>query len=171
MSSTTIGIIVLSVFCVSMGGWVWVLRSREKKHQSENQTRVNNLLQMLEQQQKHRIQSIQTVASAMQQGQCEYIEGCIRIRKGNQSIMLIEQVQPDLLQLEPFTIFETIYQDTMHIPIKGHWEALDKKVKAKFLKQMNSVKLSHEQAIEQGLQAIVSYQFSLKPQQNTITND
>ena len=126
MSQTEIVIVaLLSLFCVIMLTVVLLLWRRQRTRFKDNQQRIENLQVMLQEQYQHRVDSIRVIANAMDEGQCEFTEGCIRLK------MLIDQLDPTLLEREELAIISHIYAETEHMPIKEDWKQLDKKIKTK----------------------------------------
>ena len=117
---------ILTVFCLSMLALVAWLYTRQRKAFKTNQARIVGLQDMLKKQYQHRVESIGVIASAMKDKQCEYTEGCIRLKQ------LIEQVEPELLTLDEFSVIELVFRETEHMPINEQWQQLDKKAKSKF---------------------------------------
>ena len=126
MSQTDIVLIaVLSFLCMIMLKVVIYIWWRQRVRLQENQARIAKLQGMLKEQYEHRVDSIRVIVNAMDEDQCEYTEGCIRLK------MLLDQIAPELLQQPEYAIIETMYKETEHMPIKEDWKQLDKKVKAK----------------------------------------
>ncbi|HCH23920.1 MAG TPA: hypothetical protein DE179_06455 [Oceanospirillaceae bacterium] len=150
----TVLIALLSAFCLGMLSLVIVLLGRQRARVKENQRRIENLQLMLQEQYKHRVDSIRVIANAMDEGQCEFTEGCIRLK------MLIDQLNPELLQREEFAIITHIYAETEHMPIKEDWKKLDKKVKNKLTNERIALEGKNHAAIAAAVKALRQYQFA-----------
>ena len=151
---TTYMIAILTVFCIAMLTLVIWLYSRQKKARSDNQTRIVGLQDMLKKQYQHRVESIAVIASAMKDKQCEYTEGCIRLKQ------LVEQVEPDLLTRDEFSVIALVFSATEHMPINEQWQQLDKKAKSKFTQQRFALETEHKLAIHEAVSALLQHQFT-----------
>ena len=145
---------ILTIFCLSMlilVGWLYM---RQKKARNVNEARILGLQEMLQKQYQHRVESIGVIASAMKDKQCEYTEGCIRLKK------LVEQVEPDLLTRDQFSVIALVFSATEHMPINEQWQQLDKKAKSKFTQQRFTLEAKHKDAIHKAVVALQSHQFA-----------
>ncbi len=155
MSQTDIIIIaLLSLFCLIMLKVVLFLWWRQQARLKENQQRIKNLQVMLQEQYQHRVESIQIIVNAMDEGQCELTEGCIRLR------MLISQIDAELLKQEKLAIIDFIYAQTEHMPIKEDWKKLDKKVKTKLTNERYALEGQHRFAIEKAVKVLKQHVFA-----------
>jgi len=132
-------------------GWLYI---RQRNALKTNQARIAGLQDMLKKQYQHRVESIGVIASAMMDKQCEYTEGCIRLKQ------LVEQVEPELLGQDEFKVIERIYSETEHMPIKEQWKQLDKSAKQKFTQQRLKLEAKHEAAIHAAVVALKQHQFA-----------
>lgn len=151
--STIFLIAVLIIFCLIMLKIVSSLRQQQKHRQATNQQRIENLQSMLKQQYEHRVDSIHVIANAMDEGQCEYTEGCIRLKH------LIGQINPDLLAQDKYRVIDTIYKATEHMPIKEDWKALDKKIQTKLSNERYALEAKHKEDIEVAVKSLRDYAF------------
>ena len=147
-------IAVLSLFCVIMLTVVLLLWRRQRARLKDNQQRIENLQVMLQEQYQHRVDSIRVIANAMDEGQCEFTEGCIRLK------MLIDQLDPTLLEREELAIISHIYAETEHMPIKEDWKKLDKKVKTKLTNERFALEGKNHEAIATAVKALRQHQFA-----------
>ena len=155
MSQTEIVIVaLLSLFCVIMLTVVLLLWRRQRARLKDNQQRIENLQVMLQDQYQHRVDSIRVIANAMDEGQCEFTEGCIRLK------MLIDQLDPTLLEREELAIISHIYAETEHMPIKEDWKQLDKKVKTKLTNERFALEGKNHEAIAAAVKALRQHQFA-----------
>ena len=152
--STSYIITLLAAFCIVMLALVIWLYARQKKAFKANQTRILGLQEMLEKQYQHRVDSIGVIASAMKDKQCEYTEGCIRLKQ------LVEQVEPELLTLDAYSVIELVFTETEHMPINEQWKQLDKKAKSKFTQQRLALEAKHQDAIHTAVVALKTHQFA-----------
>ena len=153
MSSNTL-IVLLAVFCILMFGLVGWLYMRQRAALKINQARIAGLQDMLKKQYQHRVESIGVIASAMMDKQCEYTEGCIRLKQ------LVEQVEPEILGKEEFKVIKLMYSETEHMPIKEQWTQLDKTAKQKFTQQRFKLEAKHEVAIHAAVVALKKHEFA-----------
>ena len=145
---------ILTIFCLSMLALVSWLYLGQKKIRNVNQTRIIALQEMFQKQYQHRVESIAVIASAMKDKQCEYTEGCIRLKK------LVEQVEPSLLIRDEFSVIALVFSATEHMPINKQWQQLDKKTKSKFTQQRFALEAKHKDAIHEAVVALQSHQFA-----------
>ncbi len=154
MSQTDIILIaILSLMCLVMLNVVIYIWRRQRNRLRENQQRIANLQGMLQEQYEHRVDSVKVIVNAMDEGQCEYTEGCIRLK------MLLDQIAPQLLLQEDYAIIETMFKETEHMPIKEDWQQLDKKVKAKLTNERFALEGKHKQAISTAVKNLRAHQF------------
>ncbi len=100
-------------------------------------------------QMKSIIESITSIAKAMQQEQCPTIEGCIRLK------VLIDQLRLDDAIRDDFEVFYTIYDKTAHIPTHQGWKDLKTKEKMTHTKLMMELEVEHESAINQAVDKVI----------------
>ena len=153
MSTPTL-IILLTVFCITMFVVVTWFYTRQRRALKTNQARIAGLQDMLKKQYQHRVESIAVIASAMKDKQCEYTEGCIRLKQ------LVEQVEPDLLTQDEFSVIALVFSATEHMPINEQWQQLDKKAKSKFTQQRFALEAEHKDAIHKAVVALQNHQFA-----------
>ena len=146
-------IVTLAIFCVAMLGLVIYLLWSQRQRLQQNQQRIAQLQEMLEQQYQHRVSSIQIIVKAMAEEQCEYTEGCIRL------YMLMSQLDPSLFEQQDLAVIKLMYTETEHMPIKEDWKSLDKKVKTKLTNQRIALENQHKQAIGVAVCTLQQHQF------------
>ena len=100
-------------------------------------------------QMKSIIESITSIAKAMQQEQCPTIEGCIRLK------VLIDQLRLDEVIRDDFEVFYTIYDKTAHIPTHQGWKDLKTKEKMTHTKLMMELEVEHESEINQAVEKVI----------------
>ncbi|ACV26869.1 DUF2489 domain-containing protein [Kangiella koreensis] len=101
------------------------------------------------------IESIISIAKAMQHEQCPTIEGCIRLK------VLIDQLRLDEQLRDNFTVFYTIYDKTAHIPTHEGWKDLKTKEKMMHTKLMMEIESEYESEIKQSVdKAVLHFQSS-----------
>ena len=147
-------IVVLSLFCLLMLKWVLSLWWRQRVRKKTNQQRIQSLQVMLQKQYEHRITSIGVIANAMEQGQCEFTEGCIRLKH------LIDQTHPQLLVQDEYAIIAFINSQTEHMPIKEDWKKLDKMVQGKLTKERYALEAKYRSDIEAAVKALQAHKFT-----------
>lgn len=153
MSTTTL-ILLFTLFCMAMLGLISWLYIRQRRAFKTNQERIFGLQEMLKKQYRHRVESIAVIASAMVDKQCEYTEGCMRLT------LLLEKVEPELLQQDEFSVIALMYRETEHMPIIEQWQQLDKKAKHKFTQQRFKLEAKHEKAIHAAVTALQQHEFA-----------
>lgn len=99
-------------------------------------------------------QSVRVIARALTQGQCELVEGCIRLKR------LLDHLAPGLHEHETFGVFNEVYQKTCHIPILDDWKALKLRQRTAYLKEMALVEEVHKAEVLAAARGLDSYRFS-----------
>ena len=132
---------------------VWMLYT-QRKALKQNQGRIAALQDMLKKQYANRVESIRVIVSAMLDQQCEYTEGCIRLKQ------LIEQVEPKLLEREDMAVIALMYSETEHMPIKEQWKELEKKAKQKFTQQRLNLETKHQADIHAAVLSLKQHEFA-----------
>lgn len=100
-------------------------------------------------QMKSIIESITSIAKAMQQEQCPTIEGCIRLK------VLIDQLRLDDTIRDDFEVFYTIYDKTAHIPTHQGWSDLKSKEKLTHTKLMMELEAEHRSDISEAVDRVI----------------
>lgn len=100
-------------------------------------------------QMKSVIESITSIAKAMQQEQCPTIEGCIRLK------VLIDQLRLEEHLKDNFTVFYTVYDKTAHIPTHQGWKDLKTKEKMVHTKLMMEIESEYESDIKQAVDKVI----------------
>lgn len=95
------------------------------------------------------IESITSIAKAMQQEQCPIIEGCIRLK------VLIDQLRLNEDLRDNFTVFYTIYDKTAHIPTHQGWQDLKTKEKMTHTKLMMELEAEYKSEINQAVDRVI----------------
>ncbi|WP_417446301.1 DUF2489 domain-containing protein [Kangiella sp.] len=104
-------------------------------------------------QMKSVIESITSIAKAMQQEQCPTIEGCIRLK------VLIDQLRLDDVIRDEFAVFYTIYDKTAHIPTHQGWKDLKTKEKMTHTKLMMELEAEYQSEINEAVdKAIIHFE-------------
>lgn len=120
--------------------------NKQKKaiHQSELAQAEKHDAQM-----KSIIESITSIAKAMQHEQCPVIEGCIRLK------VLIDQLRLDEVLRDEFAVFYTIYDKTAHIPTHQGWKDLKTKEKMTHTKLMMELEAEHQSDIHEAVDKVI----------------
>ena len=100
-------------------------------------------------QMKSIIESITSIAKAMQQEQCPTIEGCIRLK------VLIDQLRLDEVIRDDFEVFYTIYDKTAHIPTHQGWKDLKTKEKMTHTKLMMELEAKYQSDINEAVDKVI----------------
>ena len=152
MSTNTL-IVLLILFCIVMVGIIVVILTREVNASKRNEQRITDLQEILKKQYTHRVESIDVIARAMVDKQCELIEGCIRLKQ------LLDCVEADLLRRDEYKVISLIYSETEHMPIKEQWKQLDKKAKQKFTQHRLALEAKHSEEIHVAVSALQQHEF------------
>ena len=99
------------------------------------------------------IQSIRVLAMTIEQDQVEYSEACIRI-KG-----LLDEIAPELLEKEPFTVFKTVSDGTQHMPTHEARLQTNRKFIRKLDQERFALEREHHHHIREAASAIRYYPF------------
>ena len=147
-------ILLLLIFCFAMITFIAFFFHRQYKSNAVNQKRINDMKKMLKKQYEDRVHSIDVIARAMIDKQCELAEGCIRVKQ------LLDYVEADLLTKDPYKVIALMYSETEHMPIKEQWKQLDKAAKKKFTLQRVKLEDRHEEAIHAAAVALQQHEFA-----------
>ena len=142
-------VIILGSLSVILGLWY-----RRQRTRADNRARLADLHKTMAKQQQERQQSVNIIAQAMLEDQCDLTEGCIRLT------WLIQALDNSLLDHPDYSILKTITDKTQHMPIKEAWQALDKRAKAKFTRERLALEQTHAEAIRQAAKGLRAYQFA-----------
>ncbi|MFE8071332.1 DUF2489 domain-containing protein [Marinobacteraceae bacterium S3BR75-40.1] len=102
---------------------------------------------------QHMIQSIRVLAMTIEQDQVEYSEACIRI-KG-----LLDEVEPELLEKEPFKVFKIVSDGTQHMPTHEARLQTNRKFIRKLDQERFALEDKHHHSIREAASAIRYYPF------------
>ena len=152
MSTNTL-ILLLILFCIGTVGVIIGIITRQAKASKLNQQRITDMQEMLKKQYTHRVESIDVIARAMVDKQCEITEGCIRLKQ------LLDRVEADLLMRDEYKVIALIYSETEHMPIKEQWKQLDKKAKQKFTQHRLALEAKHSEEIYVAVSALQQHEF------------
>ena len=152
MSTNTL-ILLLILFCIGMVGVILGIITRQAKASKLNQQRITDMQEMLKKQYTHRVESIDVIARAMVDKQCELTEGCIRLKQ------LLDHVEADLLMRDEYKVIALIYSETEYMPIKEQWKQLDKKAKQKFTQHRLTLEAKHSEEIHVAVSALQQHEF------------
>jgi len=151
--STNTSIVLLILFCILMVGVITVIFTRQANASKRNEQRITDLQDMLKKQYTHRVESIDVIARAMVDKQCELTEGCIRLKQ------LLDRVEADLLRRDEYKVIALIFSETEHMPIKEQWKQLDKKAKQKFTQHRLALETKHSEEIHAAVSALQQHEF------------
>ena len=152
MSTNTL-ILLLILFCIIMVAVIVAIIVRQTKAVKINQRRIEGMQDMLEKQYNNRVRSIDVIARAMLDKQCELTEGCIRLKQ------LLDYIQSDLLVQDEYQVIGLIYSATEYMPIKEQWKQLDKSAKRKFTQHRLNLEAQHADAIHAAVMALQKHEF------------
>lgn len=99
------------------------------------------------------VESIRVLAMAVEEEQVEYSEACLRI-KG-----LLDHVAPELLEQQPFRIFQEVHDLIQHMPTHRARQETDTRFVEKMDRERVAVEKMHADAIRRAATAIRLYQF------------
>lgn len=117
-------------------------KARKKKAEAFQQQRRQSM-----------IESIRLIALAVEEDQVEYSEACLRI-KG-----LLDHVAPELLEQEPFTVFQLVHDKLQHMPTHRTRQATETRFVEKMDRERLAVEKEHSGDIRQAASTIRSYPF------------
>jgi hypothetical protein len=155
--SLTLEIILSLVGLAMIAVLLWAIlrmlgqERRFKKERAEVLERVQSQAQT---QRDHLIESVHVIARAMHDEQCGLTEGCIRIK------VLLDNLAPHLLDLEPFSIFRKMFDATSHMPILDDWKKLKLQQRFKYTQERESLESKHRAQILDAASILVGYAFT-----------
>ncbi|WP_210395784.1 DUF2489 domain-containing protein [Motiliproteus sediminis] len=156
MSESTQWLLIV-VGCLAIAGLMLLIRGqlrRQQKVQQQQQQRLAEIEAEAQKQRDYLEQSVRVIATAMQEEQCEMVEGCIRLKK------LLDHLAPYLHEHETFGIFNTVFEATKHMPILDEWKKLKLRQKVGYMQEMDALEKSHKQTVLAAAAELASYRFS-----------
>lgn len=127
---------------------------QERARRRQQAAQEADWLAQFEAHQSYLRESIQLIAHALlHDRELPATEGCIRLK------VLLENFRPGLLQEESLQVISEIYDKTCHIPIRDRWQALPKKLKREYRREMAQLEEQHRPAIERAARVLSSDQW------------
>ncbi|WP_295719507.1 DUF2489 domain-containing protein [uncultured Halovibrio sp.] len=130
---------------------LYILRKGRRLRQHQRALERTQALQA--ERRESMIESIRILAMTLEQEQVEPSEGCIRI-KG-----LLDHVEPELLNHSPYSVFQTIYEKTEHMPTHEARKQADPKLIQRLDQERFALEAEHAEAIHEAALAIRYYRF------------
>lgn len=137
-----IAIALLLVFIRRQANTLSESRRRREKADEFNRKRRDEM-----------ISSIRVIAMAVEADQVEYSEACLRL-KG-----LLDHVAPELLEQQPFSIFQQVHDKLQHMPTHRARQATETKFVEKMDKERFEVEKANADEIKRAATAIRNYAF------------
>ncbi|MDM7859353.1 DUF2489 domain-containing protein [Alteromonas sp. ASW11-36] len=134
-----LGLTIIAGLGFYAGKLLFQLKQQNERQQQARQTRIDNITQ-----------SIQTIAMAMEQQQCDFSEGAIRICNLLAAIPVIPQ--PDYPAMYPR--IHQLYKEISHFPTHDARNALSKAERRKQDRERGQIEANHESAILKELQEL-----------------
>ncbi len=98
---------------------------------------------------KHLVESMQVIAKSMLDEQVELSEGCIRIK------VLMDNYDPDLHQLQQFSIFSIMYSQLEHMPTHEARQQADKKLIRKLDAERFRLERHHRDEVREAAKSLL----------------
>ncbi|AKO51499.1 hypothetical protein ABA45_02900 [Marinobacter psychrophilus] len=127
---------------------------RQRDALSADQRRSEKAGEFARKRRESMIQSIRILAQAVEAGQVESSEACLRI-KG-----LLDHVEPTLLQKSPFAVFQQVHDKLQHMPTHQARLETEPKFVSKMDKERYAIEQGHADEIRLAATAIRAYVFS-----------
>jgi type II secretory pathway pseudopilin PulG len=138
---TTVLAIVALVIIISLATYAAILWARLRRHRTELDSQ--QAAQTLQQQQNAASakDNITILLRVVEQGQVSLTEAAIRVGAYRMALA------PQLRDLEAFSAFDLLANETSHIPILDRWQALSNIEQAEFEQQRTVIEERHSAAI------------------------
>ena len=107
--NSTLIFVALGVVVLLLGGYLGFLWSQIQNQKKLNKRKQEELQQKLDEQKKYVVDSLDIIALATLQGQCDLSECCIRVKN------LIDYF-PDQAQKNNFLVFQQMYEEIKKFP-------------------------------------------------------
>jgi hypothetical protein len=127
---------------------------RQRDALSIHQRRSKKASEFARKRRESMIESIRILAQAVEAGQVEYSEACLRI-KG-----LLDHVEPTLLQKSPFIVFQQVHDKLQHMPTHKARLETEPKFVNKMDKERHAIEQGHADEIRRAATAIREHVFS-----------
>ncbi|MHC9510730.1 DUF2489 domain-containing protein [Kangiella sp. M94] len=141
--------IIAGLITLGLASYAAVLLFKLNKQKKTMQQSAAAQAEKHDAQMKSVIESITSIAKAMQHEQCPTIEGCIRLK------VLIDQLRLEDELRDNFTVFYTIYDKTAHIPTHQGWKDLKTKEKMTHTKLMMDLEAEHQSDISEAVDRVI----------------
>ncbi|MDX1589569.1 MAG: DUF2489 domain-containing protein [Oleiphilaceae bacterium] len=139
-----------------IAGLLWYIQRQRKQLRAIHRSRAKTR-ELQAKRHESMIESIRLLAMTAEQEQVEYSEACIRI-KG-----LLDHVAPHLLAREPYSVFQTMYEKTEHMPTHEARKQADPELIRQLDEERFALEREHGEAIQRAVVAIREYDFGQPP--------
>ena len=155
MSQTTLYILITINLVIICGLLVYLYRllKAQKLKKIKAAEQLEELAKQAKNQRMYLIQSLQVIAQSLVNSEIPLTEGCIRCK------VLIDNLDSQLGQNEPFTVFNEVYEQSKHIPKLDAWKQLKTKDKLKYMDEMDTLETQYRDAIMVAAEGLKRYQF------------
>lgn len=154
MSTNLINALIGVGIIVCIGLIVVIVRQLKtrREHLKAQKAQADRLAEGARQHRRYLIDSIQLIAGAVLNDEKMTItEGCIRLK------VLLDNLAPHLLKNPEFSVIETVYGKTEHIPFLEQWKALPDEAQEKYSREMAGVEATHRSAVTEAMRQLRDY--------------
>ena len=145
LSFIVVGLVVIGILLF----YIW----RQSRVLNENRMRQKKAEEFQAKRRDEMIESIRIIALAVEEGQVEHSEACLRL-KG-----LLDYVAPELLDQAPYRVFQEVHDKIQHMPTHRARQATDAKLVQKMDKERFAVERQHAEDVRKAATAIRHYRF------------
>ncbi|MEH6577308.1 MAG: DUF2489 domain-containing protein [Amphritea sp.] len=155
MSQTTLYILITINLVIISGLLVYLYRfvKAQKLKKTKAAEQLEELAKQAKEQRLYLIESLQVIAQCLMNSEIPLTEGCIRCK------VLIDNLDSQLGQSGPFTVFNEVYEQSKHIPKLDAWKQLKTKDKLKYMDEMDKLEAQYRDAIMVAAEGLKRYQF------------
>lgn len=149
-------LVLIVVGLLAIGGLLWVIRGQvatQRAVRLQHEAVVKEHEAKAQEKRDYLLNSVQVISTAMQEGQCELAEGCIRLKK------LLDHLAPYLHEHEDFCAINQMYEATKHMPILDEWKKLDINQRHAFTLEREALEVKHKTAILAAVTKLSGYKF------------
>lgn len=145
LSFIVVGLVVIGILLF----YIW----RQSRVLNENRMRQKKAEEFQAKRRDEMIESIRIIALAVEEGQVEHSEACLRL-KG-----LLDYVAPELLDQAPYRVFQEVHDKIQHMPTHRARKATDSALVKEMDEERFAVEKQHAGEVRQAATAIRHYRF------------
>ncbi len=147
-------LIAIGLLLIAGLGWyIFLMLKKERQAKAEQERKLAEMEAKAQEQRDYLVDSIRVISMAMQDEQCELAEGSIRIK------VLLDHLAPFLHEHEDFSIFNTMFEATKHMPILDEWKKLKLRKRYELTVEREALEEKHKIAIINASKKLAVYNF------------